>query len=383
MAQPNFDYEGALNAGYSEDEIKGFLSQNQSNPQEKKPSTQDVGNMFEKIKNFDYQGAIDSGYSPDEITEFLKEQKPERSNLEQAGRIGGQFAMGAIESAAMPYEIPLAISNLAGVQSKGAQVARTRDMIADDVENMLMKKATGDWTREEEEELEGLRELWKNPEKIEKEITHEPMDLSVRGLTEQATGLDLKPEGFLEKAANWMGFLKNIKLPNMAASGISAKDVAKAIAPSGTDVLRGIGAGAALELAEDGEFGPIGTMAAVIVGDVAGGGTAAVLKGAKNVVTNPKKAIAETIAAFTPKDKLDLQKQVIKDFRDAGIQADLGSITDSNLIKMTQARLSQSGLTGKALQEFRDGLTTQIKEEYKALADSLGEAKHASTHEDI
>ena len=285
MAQPNFDYEGALNSGYSEDEIRKFLGQNQSNPREKKPSTQDVGNMFEKIKNFDYQGAIDSGYSPDEINEFLKEQKPERSTLEQVGRIGGQFAMGAAENAALSYEIPLAISNLSGVQSKGAQVARTRDMIADDVENMLMKKATGDWTREEEEELKDLRELWKNPEKIEQEITHEPMDLSVRGMTEKATGLDLKPEGFLEKAANWMGFVKNFKFPTISyGAKIGVKDVAKAIAPTGTDVLRGVGAGAALELAEDNEFGPIGTMGAAIVGDLAGMGIGKTVKSIGNVL---------------------------------------------------------------------------------------------------
>ena len=357
MVQPNFDYEGALNAGYSEDEIKQFLSQSPPNPKEKVPSQQDVGNMFEKIKNFDYQGAIDSGYSPDEINEFLQAQKPERSTLEQVGRIGGQFALGAAESALLPYELAVAPLALPGGQEALGDLF-TREILNDV------------YPTEEEGKFVGQREL------------KEPIDIGVRGLAEKATGLDLKPEGFLEKAANWMGFLKSFKFPAVNhGAGVTAKEIAKAIAPTGSEVLRGVGAGAALELAEDNEFGPIGTIAAAIVGDVAGGGVSAVAKGAKNLVTNPKKKLAELTAAFTPKDKLNLQKDIIKEFREAGLQADLGTITDSNLVKMTQARLSQSGLTGKALQEFREGLTNQIKEEYKVLADALGEAKHASTHE--
>jgi len=48
---------------------------------------------------------------------------------------------------------------------------------------------------------------------------------------------------------------------------------------------------------------------------------------------------------------------------------------------MTQSRLAQSGLTGKALDELKDNVTKQIKNEYKGLADALGEARFSSNHE--
>ncbi len=353
----NFDYQGAKDAGYSDEEITTHLR--------------------EVHPKFDYEGSVESGYSPEEINEHLSSYKPEKSKLEKAGRVAGQFALGAASNALLPYELAVT-----GIDSKKAQVARTRDDIAQDVENLLTKKYAGEWSDADEKELESLRELWKNPKKIEEEIAHEPVDISVRGLTERATGLDLHPEGILEKAANWSGFIKNPKnLLDLSKTGVNTKDVFKAIAPTGTEALRGVSAGTALQLAENGNFGPIGTMAAAVVGDLAGGGAASVLKGGAKLLTEPKKTLAEVASKFTSKDKLDLQKQVIKDFRDSGIQADLGSITDSNLVKWTQSRLAQSGLTGKALDDLKESLTSQIKEEYKTLADSLGEAKLASEHE--
>lgn len=366
MASPNFDIQGALDAGYSEDEIKEYIRKSSVKKRKK--------NVPE---NFDYEGALQSGYSENEIDAYLESQKPKKTLLEKAGRVAGQFALGAAESALLPYEI----ASL-GVGSKGTQVARTRETIAEDVENLLMKKASGDWSPEEENELENLRELWKNPEKIEQEITHEPIDIGVRGLAERATGLELHPEGILEKAANWIGFLKEPKKwLNLVKSGLTPKEIVKTIAPSATETLRGVGAGIALQAAEEGEYGPIGTIAAAVIGDIAGMGVAGAAKSVKKFFTQPKKVLAETAAKFTPKEKVELQKDIIKEFRDAGIQADLGTLTDSNLVKWTQARLSQSGLTGKSLSEFRDKITNQIKEEYKVLADSLGEAKYLSTHE--
>ena len=72
------------------------------------------------------------------------------------------------------------------------------------------------------------------------------------------------------------------------------------------------------------------------LGDVVGGGTAALAKGAGKLITRPKKTLAELAASFTPKDKLALQKDLIKDFEKAGLHADLGTLTDSNLVKWTQ-----------------------------------------------
>jgi hypothetical protein len=380
MAQPNFDYEGALNAGYSQDEIKEFIQKSKSatrSPEEnliannqsiKSPSTKEVGESFKKIANFDYEGALASGYNKDEINQFLESQKPKRSALEQAGKIAGQLGMGAVESALLPYEIAVAPLSIPGGQEALGDLF-TREILSEV------------YPTEEEGKFVGQREL------------KEPIDLGVRSLTEKATGLDLKPEGVLEKAANWMGFIKNPKnWTNLAKSGITPKNLAKAIAPTGTEAMRGVGAGVALEMAEDGQYGPIGTMGAAIVGDMAGGGIGAIFKAGKRILTNPKESLAKFAAKMTKPEvkageilskpeKLQLQKDVIKDFRDAGIQADLGTITNNNFIKMTQARLSQSGLSGNALREFKDTITKDIKQEYKALADSLGEARVISNHE--
>jgi len=155
----------------------------------------------------------------------------------------------------------------------------------------------------------------------------------------------------LEKAAQWAGFIKNPK--NIAKIGIKPSQFIKAISPSGKDVLRGLGAGTALQMAEEGEFGPIGTMASAIAGDVIGHGISSTVKGAKNLLTKPKETLAKTASSFTSKDKLNLQKEIVEDFRKSGIQADLGTITDNNLIKWAQTRISQSGLTGTALDDFK------------------------------
>lgn len=345
MAQPNFDYEGALNAGYTEDEINDFLKTNYKN--------QD----FISNKNFDVEGALKAGYSKDEISEFLSNYKPERSFLDKAGRLAGQFALGATEMAALPYELAVAPLAIPGGQEAIGDLF-TREILSDV------------YPTEEEGKFVGQREL------------AEPLNLGVRGLAEKATGLDLHPEGILEKAANWAGFLKNPKsIASLAKSGLKTKDVVKAISPTREDALRGLGAGTALQMAEEGDLGPIGTMAAAVVGDAAGGGSLAVLKGSARLAKHPKKVLSEAAAKFTPKEKLDLQKQMIKDFREAGVQADLGTITDSNLIKWTQSRLAQSGFTGKSLDKFREDLTSQIKNEYKSLADALGEDVLASKHQ--
>jgi len=94
---------------------------------------------------------------------------------------------------------------------------------------------------------------------------------------------------------------------------------------------------------------------------------------------NPSKTIKEWTAKgakyFTPKDKLDLQKKIIQDFRNAGIQPDIGTITDSSIMKGIQAKLAQSQFTGKPLQEFKEQMVGQIEGRYKEVANSVGEAK--------
>lgn len=353
----NFDYQGAKEAGYNDEEITAHLS--------------------EKHPKFDIQAAQEAGYSPGEINEHLSVYKPKKSLAEKSARIATQFGLGVLEGtpSAMTYE-----AAVAPLGQKEAQTVKYREGVFEDIERLSEQKQTGVWDQQDQELLDNLIDQVKNPEKMDEFV--QTADISPRGLLGKATGKDLHPEGILEKAANWAGFIKNPqKLKDLFKFGLKPKDIIKSIAPSGTDTLRGLGAGTALQMAEEGDLGPIGTMAAAIAGDIIGGGTSAALKGTKELITKPKETLAKVAASFTPKEKVNLQKEIIKEFRDSGIQADVGTITDSNLLKWTQSRLAQSGLTGKALDEFKHELTGQIKEQYHALAESLGEARFASNHE--
>lgn len=399
MNSQKFDYKGAKDEGYSDEEIREFLG---SLPSYKSTDTGSVwqniknnaGNFFgnfgnpvqkpqnpldsidqrllKKIPNFDVEGALEEGYTTEEINDFLKENQPKRSNLEKAGRIGSQLGLGVAENALLPYE--MAVAPLA---SKEAQNIPYRENLGSELEDLLIQKQSGNWTPEDETFLQHIQEQIEDPRKSEEYV--QTANIGLRGLTEQATGLDLHPEGALEKAANWIGYIKSPS--QIFKSGINAKQIIKGIAPTGKEALRGIGAGVALQKAEDGDFGPIGTMAAAVIGDSIGHGLASGAKGIKNLITNPKKTLADVAKSFSSKEKRQLQQDIIKDFRDSGLQADLGTITDSNLIKWTQSRLSQSGLTGKALDDFRHELTDQIKRQYNELAHELGNAKFATEYE--
>jgi hypothetical protein len=399
MSNPNFDYQGAKKAGYSDEEIQEYLSSEPSykntntqsawqniknnasnffgnfgNPVKKEESPLDSidRRLLKKVPNFDVEGAISAGYSPEEINEFLEENQPKRSKVEKAGRIGAQLGLGLAENALLPYEL-----GVVPLSSKEAQNIPYREDLGSELEDLMIQKQSGNWTPEDELFLKHIQEQIEDPRKSMQFA--QTADLGVRGLAEQATGLDLLPEGALEKGANWIGYIKNPS--QIFKSGINPKEIIKGIAPTGKEALRGLGAGVALQAAEDGEFGPIGTMAAAVIGDTIGHGLASGAKGLKNLVTNPKKTLADVAKSFSSKEKRQLQQDIIKDFRDSGLQADLGTITDSNLIKWTQSRLSQSGLTGKALDDFRHELTDQIKRQYSELAQELGNAKFATEYE--
>lgn len=307
-------------------------------------------------------------------------EKKEPGMLEKGARVLGQFGLGLIEGspAGLVYDIGVGPAG-----SKAFNTLNERLRIGEDIEFLYEKnagKSIEEWPQQDQDLYNSLAEQIKpgaQPTNVS-----EGVDLSIRSLAEKATGQDLKPQGIAEKAANWIGFIKDPKkLFELGKTGLNAKDAITAIAPSGREVLRGIGAGTALQLAEEGDFGPIGIMASAVVGDIGGNLASSGAKGIKNLVTKPREVLAEVASKFTKKDKLDLQKDIIKDFRDAGIQADIGTITNSDLMKWTQSRLAQSGLTGKALDELKDTVTNQIKEEYKGLADSIGEARFASSHE--
>ena len=359
MKKGKFDYQGAIQEGYSDEEILDHLS-----------------GMH---PDFDISSAVEEGYSPQEINQHLSSYEPKKSAAAKSGRIVAQYGIGAAENALLPYE--LAVAPLA---SKQAQMVPYREEVFRDIELLDEKRASGDWSEQDDELYNHLVEQIKHPEKAEKFV--QTADIGVRGLAEKATGLDLHPEGALEKAAGWTGFLKKPGTwKELAKTGLKPKEFLRAISPTGSEVARGIGAGASLELAEQGNFGPIGTLAAAVAGDIAGAGVAGAAKGAVNLIKNPKETLAKTTASlssiFSKADKISTQKNIIKSFRESGIQADAGSITGNELVRMVEAKLAASGFTGEPLQKLKDSIVHEVKEDYKKLAEGLSEIKYSTSHE--
>lgn len=200
----------------------------------------------------------------------------------------------------------------------------------------------------------------------------EKLNVTSSGLIEKITGVG-HPEGFIEKVANWWGFTKNPKklfdaTINIKKAGITPKQVLKSIAP-GVDAFSSVGAAAGLQLAEEGQFGPFGTLVASSIGFGLGIGANAV----KWAATHPKQVIAGGVNLFTGgNSKKVWTQQLIDDAKKSGIQLDAGTITNSNLIRMLQARASQSALSGKALDNFRQELSGQFMRELGKIYDEVG-----------
>lgn len=339
----SFDYQAAKSWGYSDDEIMGHLT--------------------EKNPGFDLQAAKEAGYSSEEINEHLSTFKPKRSFGAKAGRVAAQYAIGAAENALLPYEIAVA-----PLSSKEAQQVNYRENVFQDIERLTEQKQTGVWDEQDELLLENLIGQIKDPEKTEKFV--HTSDIGVRGLVEKATGVELEPEDFYEKAAHWMGFIKNPKnLIGLKEIGLNPKKFVKDILPSGSEFARGISTGAALQMAENGHLGPVGTLGAMIAGDIIGHAP----KAAINIAKNPKKAAAQAVNFLTQNNSSrTVAKQLAEDFKKSNIKIDAGTLTSSPLVQFIQARASQSGLTGTALENFRKELSGQIIREYESIADSIG-----------
>ena len=353
-----FDYEGARKEGYSDEEITGFLA--------------------EQHPDFDLMGAQAEGYSPSEINEYLSSYKPQRSKTAKAARVATQFGLGAAEKALLPLELGLQAQS-----SKEAQQVPYRENVAQDIERLLELKSMGQFDEQDEALLQSLKKQMGSTEESGKFVQTgigPVKDISLRGLAEKATGTDLHPEGVLEKAANWTAWLKSGKgAKELIKIGTSPKELMKAIIP-GQKSVRGLTAGTALQIAEDGGFGPLGTMASAVVGDAIGGGLAGLGKGTAKALRNPKEFLAKG-AATLANTKGAVQQDLAAAAKEAGFTRDLGTITNSDIVKMIQARLAASGLTGKPLGELRKQITSEVVNEYKAVGDKLGTAKFATEQE--
>lgn len=318
---------------------------------------------------------------------FTLDKAPERPKVgvgEKAARIGTQAIVGGIQAASVPYDIAAITSKHLG---KALTPIEQRQNLLDDLDYLDEKKRMGIFDESDKKQYDQTLDLLKNPEKAEKFLPKEGYDFDVGSLIEKGAkkaGVDLTPQDSSELAARWIGFIKN---PDKALSLMkdprnlnNTKEIAKALLPTGKEFARGIGASQALEYAADAEYGPIGTMAILALGDLAPGLAA---KGLQKVnVKNPvKTGIAKGFKAFTSEEKLDLQKNIIKDFRDAGIQADAGTITGNNLVKHLQTTLEHSALTKGPLEKFKKTLTSDIEKEYGKIAKDLGGTAYQTKHE--
>lgn len=393
MNDANFDYEGAKAEGYTDDEINEYLGkpkyqkfekddsfltrvsknfsnfyENFGNPTGKKDEPESEisfvdKRLLKKVPDFDVEAALNEGYSAEEINEYLQESIPERGLLAQGGRLLAQLGMGAIEMEALPYEL-----GVAPLASHEAQTAAYRESVGEDIERLLEKKAYGEWDEQDQQLYDSLSAQLQDTEKSDEFI--KTADIGLRNVIEKTTGVDLHPEGVLEKAANWVGFIKDPKkITGLLKSGFKPKEFIKKLVP-GTDEIRGLTAGTALQLAEDGNFGFMGTLGAAILGDVAGFGPKAI----KSIAKEPKKSLAQATAFFSGANrKSKYVNMIIDDANKAGIKLDAGTLTQSPLIQMLQARAVQSGLTGTALENFQKELSSQFVKEYKTVVDYLGD----------
>jgi len=360
MKKSSFDYYGAKEAGLSDEDILTELSS--------------------AYPDYDVKGALDAGLTHSQINEYLSDYKPERSLVEKGARLGAQTAIGLLQAtpAGMVYET-------GAIAAPHLQYSINRENIFEDISELEGKKQSADlgidkWEPQDEELLIHLKGLIKQPEKLEK--FSGPEDIGIRALAEKATGVDLEPEGVLEHAANWIGFLKDPKkgynlLKNTFKNPSEGIKILKEAIP-GTKSLRALGAGAALEMAEQGQFGPIGTIGAAIVGDILGHSP----KAALSIARNPQRAAAELVNLVTRgNSQKKWIEQIAQDAKDAGIQLDAGTLTNSNLVKMAQARASQSALSGTALDNFRKDLSNQFIREYQNIAEQVGENLFENNHQ--
>lgn len=198
---------------------------------------------------------------------------------------------------------------------------------------------------------------------ITKELYEGPtVSQEIRSAREKSQGFkpgSLEPQGSFEKGAEKF-----------------ARFVGESPAFGGIEGVRGLlslgGLAAGSQLGEDQKLGPLGQFATGAVGALLPGGIENLAKGAARAVTSPKQSVAKGVAKLVKAP--EIKKQLIEDARKAGVQLDLGSITDSGVVKFVQNQIAQSPLVGDALEVFKKDLSQQVVNEYKSIVDTVGQA---------
>lgn len=136
---------------------------------------------------------------------FLEEKK--NGPLRKAGRLAYQYGKGALQTAALPYELATAPES-----SKNKQLASYRENLFDDIERLLEQKQTGVWDKQDQELLDNLTKQAANPQESEKFL--KTSKIGVGDILEKGgskIGLDLAPEDVSEHVAGFVGNLRNPK----------------------------------------------------------------------------------------------------------------------------------------------------------------------------
>jgi len=200
---------------------------------------------------------------------------------------------------------------------------------------------------------------------ITKELYEGPtVSEEIRSAREKSQGFpkgSLEPQGSVEKGIE--KFTRFVG-ESPAFGGISGAREALSLA--------GLAAGS--QLGEDQKLGPVGQFMTGAVGALLPGGIENLAKGAARTVTSPKQVLAKGVAKLVKPSNVEVKKQLIQDARQAGVQLDLGSITDHGAVKFIQNQIAQSPLVGDALETFKKDISQQVINEYKSIADTIGEA---------
>ena len=387
-------FEIAKSQGYTNEQIIDYLSKNEK--------------YANKIKT-----AKDQGYTDEQISEFMvsnpqvfegkdKKQVPEEETglIDKGLRIATQLGIGATQAVALPYDVAAIASKKIG-QGIGPQLFRQN--VFKDITRLAEQKHMGIWDETDQRHYDYLIAMVKNPEKMKEHTQIELPDIDTASLIEKGAeklGLDLKPKGWMEHAARWIGLIKDPKKSvDLLQKGITPKtyesfvkgltplEVLKKGAPSAKDLIKAISLTAGMQFAADAELGPIGSMMALTFADLAPTVIGGIAKGGFNLAGALRNSVAfkrnaaRAVAMMTTEQQKALQRNIINDFRAAGLQADLGSVSGNNLIKWIQNTLAQSGLTGEPLERLRNSLTQQVTREYGEIARSLGEVVYESRYE--
>lgn len=284
----------------------------------------------------------------DSLSEFAqfkrKEKQPERGAyetlVERPGQIIGQSAVAGLRA------LPRTAYDLlkTGVSALGGDISKLEESEKNAPD--LLKKAASILTPSYEEVRKG--------QKDKKTYFDKKKSLA-------------QPEGAIERGLEKFG-----------------RFVGEAPAFGGIGGARGLaslgGLAAGVQFGEESELGPIGQLVTGAVGALTPGG----VKGAVKAIASPKKTLAKgaaMAAKFSAKEALDLQKQIIKDARESGVQLDLGSLTNNKIIQGIQTKLGASSLTGSSLENLKKQLSEQVVGEYKRLSEGLGKAQFETVHE--